>query len=121
MSLGSRHCNTLYHLFADNTPLHKSSSPEHFAKLLLDIQSSTESVRDGIACNRLRMNDDKTELMPVGTEAKLKPVPQTSSLTLSGSTIPFSHKVRNPRVCLDSNLSMDQHVNLVCRFVSKIT
>ena len=87
-----RHHNTLYHLFADDTQLLKSSSPEHFAKLLLDIQSCAESVRDWMACNRLRMNDDKTEIMPVGTKAKFKSVPQTSSLTLSGSTIPFSYK-----------------------------
>ena len=90
-----RYHNTLYHLFADDTQLHKSSSPEHFAKLLLDIQSCAESVRDWMACNRLRMNDNKTEIMPVGTKAKLKSVPETSSLTLSGSTIPFSYKVRN--------------------------
>ena len=112
-----RHHNTLYHLFADDTQLHKSSSLEHFAKLLLDIQSCAESVRDWMACNRLRMNDHKTEIMPVGTKAKLKSVPETSSLTLSGSTIPFSYKVRNLGVYLDSNLSMDQHVNFLCRSV----
>ena len=87
--------------------MNKSSSPEHFAKLLLDIQSCAESERDWMACNRLRMNDDKTK-------AKLKSVPQTSSLTLSGSTMPFSYKVRNLVVYLDSNLSMDQHVNFLC-------
>ena len=109
--------NTLYHLSADDTQLHKSSSPEHFDKLLLDIQSCAEPVRDWTACNRLRMNDDKTEIMSVGTKAKLKSVPQTSSLTLPGSTIPFSYKVRNLGVYLDSNLSMDQHVNFLCRSV----
>ena len=63
------------------------------------------------------MNDDKTKIMPVGTKAKLKSVPQTSSLTLSGSAIPFFYKVRNLRDYLDSNLSMAQHVNLLCRSV----
>ena len=53
------------------------------------------------------MNDDKTEIMLVGTKAKLKSVPQTSSVTLSGSTIPFSYKVKNLGVYLDSTLSMD--------------
>ena len=108
-----RHHNTS----ADDTQLHKSSIPEHFAKLLLDIQSCAESVTDWVACNRLRMNDDKTEIMPVGTKAKLKSVPETSSLTLSGSTIPFSYKVKNLGVYLDSNLSIDQHVNFLCRSV----
>ena len=64
---------------------------------------------------QLRINDDKTEIIPVGTKAKLKYVPQTYSLTLSGSTIPFSYKVRNLGVYLDNNLSMDQHVNLLSR------
>ena len=41
-----RHYNTVYYLFAEDTQLHKYSSPEHFAKLLLDIQSCAESVRD---------------------------------------------------------------------------
>ena len=63
------------------------------------------------------MNDDKTEIMPVGNKAKLKSVPQTSSLTLSGSTIPFSYKVRNLGVYFDSNLSIEQHVNFLCRSV----
>ena len=112
-----KHYNTLYHLSADDMQLHKSSSREHFAKLLLDIQSCAESVRDWMVCNRLRMNDDKTEIMPVGTKAKLKSVPQTSSLTLPGSTMPFSYKVRNLGVYLESNLSMDQHVNFLCRSV----
>ena len=74
-----------------------------------------------MACNRLRMNDNKTEIMPVGTKAKLNSVPQTSSLTLSGSTILFSYKVRNLGVYLDSSLSMDQHVNLLCRCLTRIT
>ena len=34
-----RHYNTLYYLLADDSELYKSSSPEHFAKLLLDIKS----------------------------------------------------------------------------------
>ena len=81
-----RHYNTVYHLFAEDTQLHKSSSPEHFAKLLLDIQSCPESVRDWMACNRLKLNDDKTEIMP----AEICCTNISSDPT--DSTIPFSHK-----------------------------
>ena len=63
------------------------------------------------------MNDNKTEIMLAGTKAKLKTVPQTSSLTLSGSTIPLSHKVRNLGVYLDSNPFVDHHVNFLRRSV----
>ena len=55
--------------------------------------------------------------MLVATKAKLKSVPQTSSLTLSGSTIPLSHKIRNLEVYLDSNLFVDHHVNFLRRSV----
>ena len=41
--------------------------PDHFHSLLRAIQSCAESVGDWMACNRLKMNDDKTEIMPVGT------------------------------------------------------
>ena len=120
LSDGIRDYDTLYHMFADDMQLHRSADPDHFDSLLRDIQSCAESVGDWMACNRLKMNDDKiikTEIMPVGTDAKLKSVSQTSSLTLSGSTIPFSHKFRNLGVYLDSKLSMDRHVNLLCRSV----
>ena len=71
--------NALYHVFAEDTQLHKYSSPEQFAKLLLDIQSCPESVRDWMACNRPRMNDDESSIMPVGTKANLETVLQTLS------------------------------------------
>ena len=38
------------------------------------------------------------------TKADLTSVAQTFSLTLSGSAIPFCHKVRSLRVCFDGNL-----------------
>ena len=69
-------------------------------------------------CERLDgLQQAENEWRQDGDYAKLESVPQTSSLTLSGSAIPFSYKVRNLGVCLDSNFSMDQHVSLLCRFV----
>ena len=53
----------------------------------------------------------------MGTEANLKSVSQTPSLTLSGSTTPFSQSVRHICVYLYSDHSMDHHVDLLCRSV----
>ena len=36
---------------------------------------------------------------------------------MPGTTIPFFHKVRNLGVYLNSNLSLDQSANLLCRLV----
>ena len=59
-----------------------------------------------MVCNRLRMNDDKAEIMAVGIEAKLTPVPQTFSLTVCFYYTILSQSEK-PRVYLESNLSMD--------------
>eukprot|EP00745_Piridium_sociabile_P021648 TRINITY_DN3338_c0_g1_i9.p2 TRINITY_DN3338_c0_g1~~TRINITY_DN3338_c0_g1_i9.p2 ORF type:complete len:217 (-),score=18.29 TRINITY_DN3338_c0_g1_i9:50-700(-) len=59
----------------------------------------------------------KTEIMPVGTAMKLKSVSGTSSFKLTGIDIPFSHKVRNLGVMLDSSLTMENHINAVCKSV----
>eukprot|EP00745_Piridium_sociabile_P028765 TRINITY_DN4645_c0_g1_i5.p1 TRINITY_DN4645_c0_g1~~TRINITY_DN4645_c0_g1_i5.p1 ORF type:complete len:156 (-),score=9.88 TRINITY_DN4645_c0_g1_i5:40-450(-) len=63
------------------------------------------------------MNDNKTEIMPVGTAMKLKSLSGTSSFKLTGIYIPFSHKVRNLGVMLDSSLTMENHINAVCKSV----
>ena len=52
------------------------------------------------------MNDDKAEIMAVGIEAKLTPVPQTFSLTVCFYYTILSQSEK-PRVYLESNLSMD--------------
>ena len=69
----------------------------------------------------LKMNNDKTELIAIGTKPKISQV--TLSLTLvsiSGHNILFSQSVRNLGVFIDDTLSTDVHIkhirhNLFCQ------
>ena len=67
----------------------------------------------------LKMNNDKTELITIGTKSKISQV--TLSLTpvsISGHNIPFSQSVRNLRVFIDETLSMDVYIKHQCRIFS---
>ena len=65
--------------------------------------------------SKLEMNDDKTELMAIGTRSKLSQIiPDLARMSISGCDIPFSQSVRNVRFYLDETLSMDAHIKYLC-------
>ena len=63
---------TTYHFFADDLQLHDSAapSPSEFSSLVRDMTSSIEEVGIWMKGNKLKMNDDKTELIAIGFKAK---------------------------------------------------
>jgi hypothetical protein len=117
--LGSviRPFDMLYHMFADDTQLQKSAPPSQLSKVLVSTQQTVESVKNWMNTNKLKMNDEKTEVIPIGTECKLKSVPDSTSLTLSGAEIKLSKSVRNLGVHLDRSLSMEQHISTLRRAI----
>ena len=66
--------------------------------------------------NKLKMNDEKTELLCVGKSNKLKVVFDEikDGLQVSGQSVLFSDSVRSLGVCLDSILTMEAHVRYLC-------
>ena len=109
--------NTLnhpYHFFADDTQLYDSTVPADTPSLACEMSSSIASVADWMRDNKLKMNDEKTELIAVGTRSKLALTPLLS-MTISGHEIEFSKSVRNLGVYLDETLSMDTQINTLCR------
>ena len=68
--------------------------------------------------SKLKMNDDKTEPMAIGTRSKLSQViPNLAPMSISGCDIPFSQSVRNLGFYLDETLSMDAHIKYLCRIL----
>ena len=71
-----------------------------------------------MADSKLRMNDDKTELMAIGTRSKLSQViPNLAPMSISGCDIPFSQSARKLCFYLDETLSMDAHIKYLCRIL----
>ena len=68
--------------------------------------------------SKLKMNDDKTDLMAIGTRSKLSQViPNLAPMSISGCDILFSQFVGNLGFYLDETLSMDAHIKLLCRIL----
>ena len=99
------------HFFANDSQLHKSSVPSDFPVLACCLKDCIEDVAD----SKLKMNDDKTELMAIGTRSKLSQViPNLAPMSISGCDIPFSQSVRTLGFYLDETLSMDAHIKYLC-------
>ena len=107
-----------YNFFADDSQLHKSSVPSDFPVLACCLKDCIEDVAEWMADSKLKMNDDKTELMAIGTRSKLSQViPNLAPMSISGSDISFSQSVRNLGFYLNETLSMDAHIKYLCRIL----
>ena len=107
-----------YHFFEDDSQLHKSSVPSDFPVLACCLKDCIEDVAKWMGDSKLKMNDDNTELMAIGTRSKLsKVIPNLAPMSISGCDIPFSQSVRNLGFYLDEMLSMDAHIKYLCRIL----
>ena len=105
-----------YHFFADESQLHNSSIPSDFLALVHSFKDCIEDVAEWMSDRKLKMNDDKTELIAIGTKSMINQVtPNLTPVSTSGYDIPFSQSARNLGVFIDETLSMDVHIKYLCR------
>ena len=71
-------------------------------------------IRDWMASNRLKLNEDKTQLIWLGTRQQLSKLTE-NTLSLPNATVQFSTVVNDLGVLLDSQLSMSNHVAALSR------
>ena len=72
-------------------------------------------ITDWMASNRLKLNEDKTRIIWLGTQHQLnKTLPQMLTLQ-NGTVLQFSTAVKNLGVLIDSQLTMADHIAAVCR------
>ena len=95
-------------------PSVKGGSSRSVQSLLCDIQTCIESLVGWMYSNKLKLNAEKTEVLPVASTSRLSSVGR-DSVDIGGKRIPFRSSVRNLGVHLDQTLSMQQHISSVCR------
>ena len=104
--------------FADDNQLYISFKPnsESEAEALNEITNGIAAVRKWILRNKLKINDDKTELIIIGGSKQLPKV-SLDSIQVGECTVSPGQNVRNLGVIFDENLSMKDHVSNVCKKV----
>ena len=63
--------------------------------------------------NKLKLNDDKTELIVFSS--KFRPRPCLSNVQIGSECIEHSNTIRNLGVLFDQTLSFGEHVNKLCK------
>ena len=96
--------NCDYHKYANDTELSKSAPPDQLLSVQSCIQTCIDDVLLWMNNNMLKLNTDKTEVMPVGSASCLESV----------DSVPFKTSVKYLRVHLDETLSMQKHISSIC-------
>ena len=105
------------HTYADDTQLYVSFSADsgfEESAALEAMQSCIVDIRKWMLQDRLKLNDDKTEFIVIGTRQQLAKVKE-DSLQAGESIVTAASIVRNLGCWFDDQLKMDAHINNICR------
>ena len=97
------------HAFDDDIQLIVSSSPEFFHCAINRFVECLSEIDAWMSSNRLKLNQDKTQLRPIGTWQQLSKI-DNRSVVIGNSTVEFCDKASNLGFTLDSNLTMNQQI-----------
>src|SRR3981189_3316291 len=103
-----------YHFYANDTQLYTSFSVKGANTSVMSISNCIADVKTLIQSNLLMLNDSKTEVVLLGTKQQLS---KLSNLEVSVGNINIKPctKIRNLGVIFDNNMTMEDHVNNICK------
>ena len=78
------------------------------------MENCPADIREWMLSDTLKLNDDKTEFVIIGTRQQLAKV-NIDSLTVGDYTIAPRSEVKNLGCWLDNQLKMDKHINKICQ------
>ena len=109
-----RNYNLSYHMYADDTQLYMSVEPSKISSLVSNMEACVNSVKDWMLTNRLKLNDDKTEILFINPREHECPSTYTS-LKIGNEEIQFSNSAKNLGVTISDKLCMNNYITNVCR------
>ena len=108
--------NITIHSYADDTQLYLSCSPSTLTQNLSQLEKCINDIRHFFLAHQLKINDNKTEFLIIGSTQQLNKVNMDLiSLRVGQDTITPSDKVKNLGVIFDSQLSFKHHINNITR------
>ena len=107
------------HAYADDTQIYLSFKLDSAAgeqDATTALQDCITDVRNWTTVNRLKLNDDKTEFMIIGTRAQLDKV-NVSEIVVGQTKVLALKTARNLGAWFDAKLTMSVHMNKTCQSV----
>ena len=101
--------------FADDTQIRDSCPPDQLDAAVCRVQGCVDDVKRWMTCNKLKLNDEKTEILLIHPKNKPLPPSAPSSISIGNSDITLSSSARNLGVTFTDTLSMDKHITNICR------
>ena len=79
------------------------------------MQNCISEVKSWMDCNKLKLNNDKIESILIKSNSIMLPDSAPTSIQVGNSDIPLVTHVRNLRITISSNTTMDKQVTNICR------
>ncbi|GFS08264.1 reverse transcriptase-like protein [Elysia marginata] len=92
--------NMSYHFYADDTQLYKGASPKHITDLTTGLEDCVRDVKAWMNRNKLKLNDDKTEMLLMKSSRQII---NTPSVSINHTIIDMAEKVKNLGFIFDSD------------------
>ena len=108
------------HCYADDSQLYLSFCPNASVNqdvALARMESCFDDIRNWMLNEKLKLNDDKTEFLIIGTSQQLAKV-TISSLCVGNSAITPTSSARNLGSWFDAKLTMATHITRTCNCTS---
>ena len=103
------------HLYADDTKLYLAFKPGSSETTAMEnIETCIEHVRRWMTSNFLKLNDDKTEFIIVGSKQQLTKV-SSNSVRVGDVDILHAESVKNIGAWFDSSFKLDKQISMTCR------
>ena len=102
-------CGLMVHAYADHTQVYVATQASDQATAMERLTNCIVKICDWMASNRLKLNEDKTQVIWLGTRHQLSKLTE-NTLTLPNDTVQFSTVVNDLGVQIDSQLSMSNHI-----------
>jgi hypothetical protein len=106
-----------YHCYADDTQLYISFSPltdNDEEKAIDTLEQAIKAIKVFMVKNKLKLNDDKTEVIFLGTKYRLDQL-NSGEVEIGDCEIKPAEKVKNLGIILDKHLTMEDQVKQTYR------
>lgn len=106
-----------YHLYADDTQLYLSFDfidPLSQSETLDIMQQCVLKIKSWMTGNKLKLNDDKTEVMYISSSYFHKQI-VLNDFTIDSTSIAVTKSARNIGIIFDENMTMKEQVTAICK------